>query len=152
MSIITEEWLKEIGFKWYDAERSPRRWLLWLGNCVAENRSFGRSSSFEDFGIEISRWRDDENVWALFYRADYASRYSRFIFVRDVWEQSQLIQMIEAITGIPFNKDDVLYGTLYRPEQAAYFRKQDQERYDRVLALEGRWRDDEKDITKAVKK
>lgn len=151
MTAITEEWLKEIGFKWFDVERSDKHWILWMGSAIAENRKY-RSSSHDDFGLELSKFHPEEDNWGVFYRADYAGRYSRFIFCRDVWEQEQLIRLIEALTDTPFDVQNIMYGNLYRPEQAEYYRKQDAERLDRRIALENRWRDDEQDETKAVKK
>ena len=34
---ITEEWLKEVGFKWHQLARQPeKQWLLWLGDAVRD--------------------------------------------------------------------------------------------------------------------
>lgn len=151
MTTITEEWLKEIGFKWFDHERSEPHWLLWMGNVIAQERKF-RVTSFEDFGLEISKFQRDENIWGVFFRADYAGRYTRFLYCRDVTEQEQLIKLIEALTDMPFDKQNVLYGNYYRPEQAAHFREEDQRRFDRQMALGHKWSDDEKDDSKAVRK
>jgi len=31
--ILTEEWLKRVGFKWHQLDRQPdKHWLLWLGS------------------------------------------------------------------------------------------------------------------------
>jgi hypothetical protein len=152
MAEITEQWLKENGFKWHDVERGGKHWLLWIGGAVTENRSFGRTSSFEDFGIELSKMRDGDSVWSLFYRADYAGRYSRFIFCRDVWETEHIEKMLEAITGFPYDKSCAMYGSYHRPEVAAYYRELDEKRLDRQIALRGTWTTDEKDDTKAVRK
>lgn len=151
MTPITEDWLKEIGFKWHEVERSGKHWILWIGSSLANNPAKGyRHSSFDDFGIELSKFGKDDG-YMCFYRADYAGRYSRFIFCRDIWTQEQLIRLIEALTDIPFDKQNAMYGTLYRPEQAAHLREEN-ERLDRKMALAHRWRDDEQDDTKAVKK
>lgn len=153
MTTITEDWLKENGFKWHEVERSGKHWLLWIGNCIAERPGKNyRVNSYDDFGIELSRWMPKENAWAVFYRADYAGRYSRFIYVRDVWEVEQLIRLIEAVTDIPFDKANAWYGNLLKPEQAERLRAEEAKRLDRTMALEGRWRNDEQDPTKAVKK
>jgi hypothetical protein len=149
---ITEEWLKEIGFKWHDVERSGRNWLLWIGSAIAQNSPYGRTSSFEDFGLELSKFHKDIENWAVFYRADYAGRYTRFIYCRDVWKREQLTRLLEALIDVPFDPANVMYGSLYRPEQAAHYKRQDQKRLDRRIALENRWRADEADDSKAVKK
>ena len=150
---ITEDWLKENGFKWHEVERSGKHWLLWTGSCNAEHPSRKyRVQSHDDFGIELSKFMPAENIWSVFYRADYAGRYSRFIYVREVWETEQLIALIEAITGIPFDTSNLWYGEYLRPEQAARLREQENHRLDRTWALQGRWLNDEKDETKAVKK
>jgi hypothetical protein len=153
MSEITEVWLKENGFKWHEVERSGVHWLLWMGGCIANHPDKKyHSHSYDDFGIELSKFMPNEPVWSVFYRADYAGRYSRFIYVREVWEVEQLTRLIEAITDIPFDKANTWYGSLIRPEQAARYREQEKHRLDRTMALEGRWLNDEKDPTKAVKK
>jgi len=59
--MITEEWLKENGFKWHDVERSGKHWLLWIGSAIAKNRSHSRTSSYDDFGIELSKFIDKES-------------------------------------------------------------------------------------------
>jgi hypothetical protein len=34
---ITEEWLREVGFRWYQFDLQPdKQWLLWLGTALAE--------------------------------------------------------------------------------------------------------------------
>lgn len=150
---ITEEWLKETGFKWHEIERSvSKHWILWIGSAIAESKPYGRTSSYEDFGIELSRFQKETDVWGVFYRADYAGRYSRFIYCRDVWERGQLLRLIEALTDEPFDVQNVLHGCLYRPATAAHYRRQDEGRLDRWLTLKKTWRDDEQDDSKAVKK
>lgn len=150
--MITEEWLKENGFKWHDVDRSGKHWLLWIGSAIAENRSYGRTSSNDDFGIELSKFIDKEEVWGCFFRADYAGRYTRFIFCRDVWEPEHVTQLIEALTGFPFDKTCAMYGFYLRPEQAAHLRELDQNRLDHRITLGNKWRTDEQDDTKAVRK
>lgn len=146
---ITEEWLKEIGFKWFDVERSGKHWLLWLGSSIAKKTKY-RSQSFDDFGLELSRISEKEDGWMVFFRADYAGRYTRFIYCRDVSEQGELTGLIEALTGFPFSVENSMYGQYYTPERADYFRKMDEERDDRKMALQGSWRTDEKDGSRRV--
>jgi hypothetical protein len=150
--MITEEWLKENGFKWHEVERSGTHWLLWIGSAIAEKRTYGRTSSYDDFGIELSKFNDKQDVYGCFFRADYAGRYTRFIFCRDMWEPEHVTQLIEALTGFPFDKACAMYGSYRRPEQAARLRELDETRLDRRIALGNKWSTDEKDDTKAVRK
>lgn len=150
--MITEEWLKENGFKWHAVERSGKHWLLWIGSALAENRPHGRTSSGDDFGIELSKFIDKQDVYGCFFRADYAGRYTRFIFCRDVWEPEHVTQLIEALTGFPFDKACAIYGFYHSQEQATHLRELDEKRLDRRIALGNKWRTDEKDDTKAVRK
>jgi hypothetical protein len=54
---ITEEWLKEAGFKWHQLDRQPdKQWLLWLGRAIDD-------ADFEDLGIEVSRTLGDGATW-----------------------------------------------------------------------------------------
>ena len=48
---ITEEWLREVGFKWHQFDRQPtKHWLLWLADTFPR-RMFHDN---EDFGIELA--------------------------------------------------------------------------------------------------
>lgn len=48
---ITHEWLKSVGFRWAEWERSGgKHWILWFGNCREEREL---SSAAEDVGIEL---------------------------------------------------------------------------------------------------
>lgn len=151
--MITEEWLKENGFKWHEVERSGKHWILWIGSAIAQGeRGYGRTSSYDDFGIEISKFNEKEEIWSCFFRADYAGRYTRFIYCRDMWEPEHVTQLIEALTGFPFDKECVMYGFYHQPEHAARIREIEQKRLDQRIAHGNRWRTDEPDETKAVRK
>jgi hypothetical protein len=140
---ITEEWLREVGFKWHQLERQPEKmWLLWLGDAVFAGTMF---MCFEDLGITVSHNRDGR--WSCWLRGDYSHRYSRFIFVRDMRYQGELIKLAEAITGQEWDPANHLYGSLLTPEQAARLKADDQERQKRLdqQMLQPTWRETEKD-------
>lgn len=140
---ITEDWLREVGFKWHTIERSPNKhWLLWCG--ALESNSF---QSFEDLGVELmlDQDLDKQPIFYCWLRGDYSSRYSRFIHIRQMRHQRELIRLLEAITGQDWNPENHWYGSMRRPEEAAYLRKQS-ERLDLRLMRESHpWREIEKD-------
>ena len=93
---ITEAWLSQVGFKWHSIERSPsKHWLLWCGALTG--RAF---ESFEDLGIELSLDTSpvDSGFFYCWLRADYSGRYSRFLHIRHMRYQREVIRLIEAIT------------------------------------------------------
>lgn len=140
---ITEEWLKEVGFKWHQLARQPgKQWLLWLGDAVREGNSF---TSFEDLGVEVAQAGREDERWHCWLRADLSGRYSRFIHTRYVRTQHDLITLIEGVTGQTWDPANNLYGSMRTPEQAARIRKDD-ERMDRKMLTERHpWREIEKD-------
>src|ERR1043165_4736773 len=100
---ITEDWLKEVGFKWHELARSGgKHWLLWLGDAVRDRNSM---IDIEDLGIELAPAFDGR--WHCWFRADLCSRYSRFIHLRYLTTQQDLISVCEGITGQANN----LYGS-----------------------------------------
>jgi hypothetical protein len=136
---ITEEWLKEVGFKWHQLERQPnKQWLLWLGDTVLDaNGKRPLFHSYEDLGIEVGEWSATE--WHCFLRADGSGRYSRFIHIRTIRYQEDLIKMIEGLTGIEWNPANNLYGAMRTPEQAAHLREKDK-RLDQQIVKSRPWR------------
>jgi hypothetical protein len=140
---ITEEWLKEVGFKWHQLARQPeKQWLLWLGDVVRDGNGF---TSHDDLGVEVAQvsFGNDER-WHCWLRADYSGRYSRFIHTRHVSTQQDLITLIEGVTGQQWNPANNLYGSMRTSEQAERIRK-DNERMDRRIMRERAWREIEKD-------
>jgi hypothetical protein len=142
---ITEEWLKEVGFKWHQFPRQGnKQWLLWLGDAVRDGNSF---MSYEDLGIEIGPPFGDDDKWFCFLRSDAGSLYSRFIHLRHIRYRSDVIEIIQGITGQPWDPANNLYGGMRTPDQAARIRK-DNERIDRKMMRERKWREIEKDDTR----
>jgi hypothetical protein len=142
---ITEEWLREAGFKWHQLDRQyEKQWLLWLGDVVFWREGGFRFMGGEDLGIEVSQSSDH---WKCWLRSDYAHRYSRFIFVRDLHFQHELIALIETITSQTFDPRNNLYGTMHIPKHAAKIREEDKRREKRLDArrLQPNWREIEKD-------
>ena len=146
---ITEGWLKEVGFKWHQFDRQPgKHWVLWLGDAVGQ----GLVTSFEDIGIEVSTMQYEnalgevvgQDAWFCWLRSDAAGRYHRFIHLRHLRTRGELIALVEAIAGQPWNPENHLYGSVRSPEQAAKIRARDAE-MDRRMARETPWYGIEKD-------
>ena len=139
---ITEDWLRSIGFKWHQFDRQPVKiWLLWLGAVVFKGGMF---MGADDLGIEVAQNPDD---WSCWLRGDYSHRYSRFIFVRSLQTQQELIALIEAITGQPFDSANNFNGSMVTPDVAERRREEEKRRAQRldVRLLQPNWRDIEKD-------
>lgn len=131
---ITEDWLREVGFRWHDVERSPgKHWTLWLGSAAADE---GQQMVMSDgLIIELSKVSEKFDQWFVWIRADYAGRYTRFVHVRHMRYQHEVIKLIEAMTGQDWDRANVWYGSLYKPAQAARLRA-DSERMENRLARE----------------
>lgn len=141
--LITEEWLRSVGFKWHQLERQlTKHWLLWLGDAVREKNSF---TSYDDLGIVVTaRSPTDTSQWYCWLRADYSGIMSRFIHVRHIHTQAELITLCEALTGQKWNPENNLYGSMRKPDHAKYLREES-ERLDRKIVRDMKWRDIEKD-------
>ncbi|UPJ65279.1 hypothetical protein [Bradyrhizobium sp. 191] len=140
--LITEDWLKLVGFKWHEFERqNAKHWLLWLGGGLRQKPSL---TDYEDLGIELAPGFGDTE-WFCWLRSDAAGRYHRFIHLRHVTTRGDVIGLVEAISGRPWTPDNHLYGSLRSPEAADRIR-QERERLDRrLLAAEPKWADIEED-------
>lgn len=129
---LTEEWLSAAGFKWDNVERSPyRHWILWTGHCLPRERTLW---GHDDFGIELTKRDEAGSAFLCWFRADYCGRYCRFLFVRELATVGQLKWLIEAITDIPFDPANCLYGSLHRPEEAKRLREE-ADRLDRRIGM-----------------
>ena len=141
--LITEEWLASVGFKWHQFERQPtKQWLLWLGRNA------------EDLGIELAGRahmgpRMDIPAWFCWLRSDTAGRYHRFIHVRYLRFQDEVMDLVRALSGQHWDPDNHWYGAVVTPERAARLRTED-DRLDKKIAREGHpWYESEKDPTRA---
>lgn len=141
--LISEDWLRSVGFKWHQFERQPdKHWLLWLGDSAGQ----GRLTSYEDIGIEVAPGTAD-NGWFCWLRSDAAGRYHRFIHLRHLLCQRDLIVLVEAIGGQKWNPENHLFGSLRTPTHAATIRKREED-FDRRMQREGaKWYPAEKDET-----
>src|SRR4051812_18995614 len=102
-SAITEDWLRDVGFRYHTLDRAPNRhWLLWCGGQP------GSLQSFEDLGVEVMLDHDHEKrpFFYCWLRGDYSGRYSRFIHIRHMSMQAELIRLVEAITGQDWNPEN----------------------------------------------
>lgn len=143
--LISEDWLRLVGFKWHQLDRQPsKHWLLWCGDAVRAKD--GSLTSYEDIGIELASNRDGS--WFCWLRSDAAGRYHRFIHVRHMETQQDVVRLVEAVTGYPWTPENHLYGGVRSPKAAESIRK-DLDRMDRDLRVNGYpWSEIEKDLTR----
>jgi hypothetical protein len=153
-ALISEDWLKSVGFKWHQLDRqNSKHWLLWLGRGL--NQGAGLMDS-EDIGVELAAnvpHRDGRTPdWFCWFRSDCAGRYHRFIHVRHLTTNIEVVRLVEAIIGYPFDPANNMYGSVLTPEPAAATRDRDAARLDRQMMLEPspfyKWADVEKDDTR----
>ena len=140
---ITEEWLREVGFRWHQFDRQPNKhWLLWLGDALREGEKWA-FTSYEDLGIELAPNHD--GTWFCWLRDDAGGRYHRFIHIRHLSMRGEVIQLIVAMTGCSWTPENHMIGCLLRPEQADA-RRRESNRLDKVLLQQKRkWSEQEKD-------
>lgn len=120
---ITHEWLGSCGFKWHQHERQPHKhWVLKLGWAV----DGGRFSTATDLYIEVSPawWENSRGERVQAGEGDpwhcwIGGEGDRFIHVRHLQSEDDLTRLIEALTGLPWNPANVVYGLLRTPEAAA---------------------------------
>lgn len=141
---ITDDWLREVGFKWHQFDRQPaKQWLLWLGDAMGD-----KMTSYEDIGIELAPMGHlDSARWFCWLRGDSAGRYHRFIHVRHLESRAQLIRMVEGLTGQTWNPANHYAGAARTPEQAARIHAENAARADRMGKWPA-WADVEKDDTR----
>lgn len=123
-ALLTEAWLKDVGFYSSQGERQPHKhWHLKLGWAV----DGGRFSVPEDLCIEVSMawWRNragepvgDTTAWNCWLTGMNNS----LLHVRYIRTVVDLTGIISALVGWPWNASCVLHGTLRTPEQAAKLR------------------------------
>ncbi len=131
---ITEDWLRDCGFKWEQHERQPsKHWLLWIGSACVD---YDRTTSPDSLGLELATidapLEGYQGLWYCWIRNDIAGRYARLIHVRYVYLQAEVEQIISALTGRAVNWKDSLYGSLHAPLQADHLR-QDRMRLDQRI-------------------
>jgi hypothetical protein len=151
---ISEDWLKAVGFKWHQLDRQPsKHWVLWLGHGLNQGASLTDS---EDIGIEIAANMPGRNPvlkdWFCWFRSDAAGQYHRFIHLRHLTLNTEVMRLVEAITGYPFDPGNHFYGSALTPERAQRRRQEDATRLDRQMMLEAspfaKWSEVEKDDTR----
>lgn len=146
---ITEDWLKDVGFKWSRYHRqNTKHWLLWLGDAVREREGFNLTS-YEDIGIELTPGHNDPK-WFCWFRSDAGSLYSRFLHVRHVRLKIDVVRLIEAVTGYPWTPEYHVGGSARGPlgykNMLDYARRKDVE----LLVEPNRaWHDIERDPYRA---
>lgn len=109
---ITEDWLRETGFRWEQLDRQPtKHWVLWLDR--AEPDACGMIDN--DLGVEVAESTYHKGYWNCWIRSDVAGRYSKIIHVRPVYFQDELIRLFESLSGHRWNPGDVFYGRFRSP-------------------------------------
>lgn len=131
--LITEDWLRASGFKWEQLDRQPsKHWLLWIASACIDPHERRMFASSNDLGIELAFSEPEPSYWFCWVRADYAGRYSRFLHVRHMLYQDEVVRLIEAMTGREWQADDAMYGALHAPEYAKRLRQQSEELHQRM--------------------
>lgn len=142
---ITAEWLSSSGFRWSQVDGQPsKQWLLWLGRCDE-----GGFTSTEDLGLELASRGGKIDRWNCWLRADTSSRYHRFIHIREIRFQHEVISLVVALTGSPWRPECHLYGAWRRRSEADYLRREQQRLDRRILERQARWSESEKDETRS---
>lgn len=114
---ITDDWLRVVGFRkvWMNDSQQPH-WLLWCGD---QRQSFTGS---DDLGIELGpphapAHKNDDPRWWCWLRSDCSHSRGRFLFMRYVKSQQDVIALVEAITGVPWDPSRHQYGSVRYPGQ-----------------------------------
>lgn len=150
--LITEDWLKSVGFKWHQMDRHPdKHWLLWIGRVMEDS-----TTCMEDLGIELApRWfknhlgeEGGERKWFCWLRSDFAHKYSRFLHVRPIETRADLVRLYEGLTGRDWAPGNHFFGSALPPKLAERERAE-MHRLDRVIAMEIPWCEHEKDLTQS---
>lgn len=143
---ITEDWLRSVGFKWHQFDRQPeKQWVLWLGGALREpDGSRGMFCGTEDLGVELA-YNSMFDHWYCWIRCDSSHRYHRFIHIRHMREQSDLIRLIEALTGQQWRPENNIYGAMQTPEVAARMMAESERLDRRIHAMQHPWTEHEKD-------
>lgn len=146
---ITEDWLKESGFRWAQHHRqNTKHWLLWLGDAVREREGFNLTS-YEDIGIEVTQGAMDQK-WFCWFRSDAGSLYGRFLHVRHMRLRIELVRLVEAVTGYPWTPEFHVGGSARGPigykNMLDYARRKDVEL---IVDPNRAWHDIERDPYRA---
>lgn len=138
---ITEEWLKSVGFRWDEWERSGgKHWTLWCGG-LGDERAF---ASFEDLGVELAVCVNPAWGWSCWLRSDCSHKYARFIHIRHMKVRGDVIRLVVALTDQDWNPANHLYGSVRTQKEAEYIRATE-DRLDRRVMKTNTWKKHERD-------
>lgn len=104
-----EEWLKAVDFKWSQQERQPSKHRKLRCNLQ------GPGQAIETTEVEIARngWLNDAGDW-VGNREQWSvwitDRFDRTVFLRHVETAQDLVRLIEAVCGYPWNPANHAYG------------------------------------------
>lgn len=144
--LITEDWLKSVGFKHHEFKRQgDKHWCLWLGGALDD----GKFTSFEDLGLELApnayAGQNEPRRWFCWLRGDTSHRYARFIHIRHICTQAEVQQLVQVLSGQEWNPANHWGGTLYTPRNIQHIRRT-LDRADHQMRESGtKWADIEKD-------
>ncbi len=121
-ALLTDEWLGNIGFKWHQGERQPtKHWRLFLGFAIDEPWRGAGELAIEvaAHGFGANRHGVDIGATGAFFCWVLSvDSLQKFVSIRDLRTQQELIALVEALTGCPWIPANIMYGNLYHPEQA----------------------------------
>jgi hypothetical protein len=102
-NLITEFWLKEVGFKPHAFGNEPNlHWLLWLSETIGIELSFGREKP--------TPW------WLCWLRASGDHIPEKLINLRDLTTKHEVIQLVQAVTGRRWNPARHYNGSVWIPK------------------------------------
>jgi hypothetical protein len=102
---ITDLWLREVGFKphWF-ANQPNQHWLLWLG---------------DDIGLELSFGRDKPQPWWFCWlRTGGEHIPERLIHIRYISSKHEVIVLVQALSGRRWNPSTHSNGSISRRGRA----------------------------------
>lgn len=102
---ITELWLRENGFRPHVFADQPNlHWLLWLG---------------DNLGLELSFGRDKPQPWWFCWlRTSGEHTPERSICLRDLTSKHEVITLVTALTGRRWSPAKHLNGFAFRPKNS----------------------------------
>ncbi len=119
---LTDELLGGMGFKWSQEERQPEKhWSLTLGWGAPNTRA-----CHEDLSVEIAGGAMD-GEWFCWLRR--GTRFSdNFLHVRHIKYWHEVEEIITALTGTKWKRENSMYGNFYNDEITAKMRPE----YERI--------------------
>lgn len=117
-ALLSADVLHALGFRkmWTQGNRRAN-FVLWLGD------SRQHCTGTDDVGLELSPNADepgalsDDPRWFCWLRSDTVQSRGRFCFIRFMRKRNELVALIEAVTGQPYNRERIEHGCFRYPGQ-----------------------------------